>query len=535
MKTIRKAISVFLAGVIAAVSMFTGAVSTSAAEGGELKLLTASVRSLNDTAVSAESIGQDLYYVKLEEGQALYRVDKSAVDEWRNTGILKGKRVYVDATIAAHYWEFLPEGKLTNGIYGTVKVTYKNGNESKYVVKYNEKASKLECIFTSKNPFGVSSDGYISEFLYNSKTNEFTVKVWKPDFRSEDCIFSYYRSEGQMVPFVYGGKYALLTYNNALGMKVKGKVYLIGQNAERYLIYDKSNIIDPFLGANYAAYEHPPITSVSVRRFDKSVTYTMHKSATINGTRGHKLSVCDLGERIFGNIGIAKYKYELSEDTVEYCYALVDLEKDKLLTGALEEITSKDGKIFRVKGFSGSYAYFNPKGEKLSGGYSGLGDFAKDSPVAPVMKDGRIYLVDRNMKTVSGSIAAGDEGTTVRTLADGLYAYTSGGIDRFITYRGTLSSSSSGSKKPGATTLSVKKNGKEYTFTWDAVDNVKRYQIFWTTDDGKTKTRLVNVSGKKTTYTMKVKERDNIKFAIRAVREDGGKKYNGKLSDWVSA
>lgn len=81
---------------------------------------------------------------------------------------------------------------------------------------------------------------------------------------------------------------------------------------------------------------------------------------------------------------------------------------------------------------------------------------------------------------------------------------------------------------PEATTLSVTKKGRKYTFTWDAVENIVKYQIFYS-EDGENFKKLYNVSAAKTSLKKKADIPEGCYFKIRSFKTENGKKY---FSDW---
>ena len=95
------------------------------------------------------------------------------------------------------------------------------------------------------------------------------------------------------------------------------------------------------------------------------------------------------------------------------------------------------------------------------------------------------------------------------------------------------STESTNKNSPKKTTLTVKKTDEKYTFSWDKVSGADKYQIYYSTD-GKNYKKLANVSGKKTSYsTKKLDESKTYSFKIRSYKKADGKTYYSKYSKVV--
>ncbi len=132
----------------------------------------------------------------------------------------------------------------------------------------------------------------------------------------------------------------------------------------------------------------------------------------------------------YSNIAIAEY-HSRSNDTAAYC--LVDLSQGEYLSCFYKEMSTSDGKMFLVKTYDDKWGYINTKG-KFLGAFDDAGDFKGN--YAPVIKNGKAYLVDKTMKCVSEKINA----TSVRTLGDGLYYVENGSKKYLVTYASGTSS-----------------------------------------------------------------------------------------------
>ena len=78
--------------------------------------------------------------------------------------------------------------------------------------------------------------------------------------------------------------------------------------------------------------------------------------------------------------------------------------------------------MFSVMSSNGKCGFMNIKGKVLAS-FDDAGSFFGSGKYAPVIKSGKIYLVDSNMKQVSKTIKADDK-SIVYTLGDEIFMYT---------------------------------------------------------------------------------------------------------------
>ncbi len=124
--------------------------------------------------------------------------------------------------------------------------------------------------------------------------------------------------------------------------------------------------------------------------------------------QANKLSV----QEVFGNKMITRYTSDVTGEEDEYRYVLLD--KNKIASATYEEgakpdsksykyMYSEDGKIFSVTTEDNKWGYIDANGNEL-GIFDDVGIFVGE--YAPVVKDGKAYLIDRNMNCVSEKIDA---------------------------------------------------------------------------------------------------------------------------------
>lgn len=131
---------------------------------------------------------------------------------------------------------------------------------------------------------------------------------------------------------------------------------------------------------------------------------------------------------IQGDKAIAHYTWSYNGESADG-YALIELTDGAYapISGYYAGMYTMDGEMYLVKTADGKWGYINSNGELLKT-FDDAGEF--NGKYAPVINDGKAYLINRNMKRVSEKIDA--EG--VGTLDNGLYTVTIDGEKYFMTY-----------------------------------------------------------------------------------------------------
>jgi len=120
---------------------------------------------------------------------------------------------------------------------------------------------------------------------------------------------------------------------------------------------------------------------------------------------------------IFNQKAVAKFQRSTMEHGDDKSvYALVDITDGKILSDVYLSMNTYDGKKYLVKTLDGKWGYMNSKG-KLLKTYDDAGGFKGD--YAPVVKNGKGFLIDRDFNRVSEKIDADG----CRILSDGLYVF----------------------------------------------------------------------------------------------------------------
>lgn len=140
-------------------------------------------------------------------------------------------------------------------------------------------------------------------------------------------------------------------------------------------------------------------------------------------------------EGIYGNNYIVKCPVDYTSDPYEYRYLLFDgNSKDNekyfnCLSDTYKDMSTTDGKIYLVQTEDDKWGFIDADGKEL-GIFDEAGAFT--GKYAPVVKNGKAYLVDRNMNRVSDKIDA----DSVRSLpySSDMFVLTKDGEDYLATF-----------------------------------------------------------------------------------------------------
>lgn len=153
---------------------------------------------------------------------------------------------------------------------------------------------------------------------------------------------------------------------------------------------------------------------------DDTSKYIYMNNYEVNGLNDNKIIVrrsTDDGSQYYNLV-------ELDSEPDQYGYTPCTLLSE---VDAYSSMTTYDGETYLVQTLDGKWGFLNSEG-KLVATYDEAGAFMGN--YAPVVKDGKAYLVNRNFRCVSEKIDA----ESVSTLDNGLYNVTIDGENYFMTY-----------------------------------------------------------------------------------------------------
>ena len=439
MKRFKKMLSLLLVGVIAVTSLFCGTVTASAAS-SKASILFLEISKIDNKATDIISLGQDIYMFAAEKYRAIYRIGSSEIKKWRNTGKLKATKITIDSEAAKYNWTYNSSLTLKYSDYMVLSYMDKENIQHNCVLKYDSSRNMLSEIYTTINNIGVSVNGDMSEYVWDGNSKKLQLKILNSkaklvkqlsyDFSMSDCN-AWWR------PLYSDNKYALVSYYNDSDI-AQGNDILIDKNGKEKKIDDLlyGAVYRISQGTNYYGFACVPFASMRyIYSTDKNKMYNLSSASWIYDNK-KEYDLCGIKEQLYGTNGIGIYEHTDTSDPNniknEYKYVLINVNSDIFLSDIYDYIVSEDnGKTYLAKNSNNTWCYLNSKGKKLAT-FDCADFFCGNGKYAPVIKGGKIYLINKSMKKVSQTIKA-DNNCTIWTLNDELFAFTKSGKKYIMT------------------------------------------------------------------------------------------------------
>ncbi len=398
------------------------------ASAAEMKLLTTdNVFGKYDSVIG---LGEGYYvmYNGYSAGAEIVYCGTDVIDSWRKTGKPEVKTVSCGTDISGMTFK--------SGIID------KNGGIVKLVsTSQNDTICHVFTLDKAKNEFTEAYSYPIQSVWSNasSRNDGYSFVKDEPNWQTWECTYSVYDAKGNMtqktispknnnisiedsgmcerVSFIdcYGeGKYVgfacVADYATEKTMTISESfeaptfIYEInGINKDGSLtplteVRSYGNELIPvfFGGENFVAWKNYEDGCYYVMTLDDNKTYKLESNDKFNS----------IAEVIGKKVTVEKRSNYMPDGG--YPRMVFDLETGKMLAENEYSMTSNDGgKIFmsKAKGYDGEWRYFDENLKKL-GTFSDAGSFIEGNQYAPVVQDGKGWLVDRNMNQVSEKIDA---------------------------------------------------------------------------------------------------------------------------------
>ncbi len=469
------------AACVTAVSLAAGMAVTASAEDKYMKLIKADFPSCIEGATNFCTFGDGFFgYHKYDYPEipftstdGIVRIGEDELNEWRESGEFTYKKVDCDLDLADD--DTGPYGSWRTGDYGEYICLFQadpaTGKATKlYSLKFDEENNNLSLAYSvgQKQP-NVNYDG-IEGFhdWANTLTNgcavamdeksddtkaTWTITIYTPNGEKHESNFSYIGDISNAPCNIYvddteGCEFiAYMVFPTADHGTEKWDEYstydisLYGFRADGsyetlYSVEDMASL------SIYAAqnccifrYSWGPKPGNLHSYYDGKIyewEFSKDMDTIYDGSLVVEDETAENGRLIYWFAGLNSKPY--SKKTIAHfknddksAYVLIDITTGKILSDVYLSMSTYDGKKYLVKTMDGKWGYMNSKG-KLLKTYDDAGNFEGD--YAPVVKDGKGFLIDRDLKRVSEKIDA--DGCT--TMSDGLYRFTQGDSYVAVTY-----------------------------------------------------------------------------------------------------
>lgn len=429
------------ASAVAAVAVLAGITVPVSAVDSTLELLTQSTEIFGGYSLRARKDLTGLIGEFTDSGyiDGFISVTDDDLKKWRNTGNFKYNNVKVNGKIS---WDNL----LLAGDNSLLLNVDSDGNiEKYYAIDYNGK-DKMDIVRSSSEWMNYMNGWVVSN---SSSGNLFSLKCENPETGK---IYT------EKIPF--DGTYGWNFYMS--GKYIAGTVYTAKTYPDPYLdgSYNKYDIVVKGMKSNG---KMETLYTDSVNFFDTTRGENFFQISTMTAPHGWLNYVFLEDSAQWMHIDTDGVKYYVEEvhgknavatlqdyygETVGYQLIKLTEKSSELKGDIYKDMSTLDGKLYLVKTSDDKWGFINTSG-KLLATFDDAGNF--DGEYAPVVKNGKAYLVDKTMKCVSEKISA----TSVTTLGDGLYYVENGSKKYLMTY----ASGSTTTTTPATTKPST--NGKD--------------------------------------------------------------------------
>lgn len=393
-----------------AAALMVGTAVTANAEQSQAKLLTSNLDWTN--------VGYSGGYFMTNEG--VFKVGEEEFAKWRETGKLEPTKIECDIDTSGLGWW---SGTFDNYFQTTKKDADGNVTE-RYILHNNKETGKIETAYTLGADWCyTTNDGYtVLKPTSDVENGTFTVTVMKPDGTTftntiKSCVA--HMDGAQWDDYVWYAYRAIDNGNSKYCCYVVADerpdssawtddgvyaVYGIAKDGSITKIVD--NIISYGVGSVEYADEKKFVLSLATDGYVTGVVSVDNKTISQFGFYGGITYVDD-------NRAVGAPFYSPAKNG----YSLIDLNDGSVLAEGYKSMSTQDGKIYLVKTEDDKWGYIDANGKELAifddaSGF--IGDFA------PVVKDGKAYLIDRNMNKVSEEVDA----KSVSTLENDLFVVT---------------------------------------------------------------------------------------------------------------
>lgn len=394
--------------IAAAALMLTTAVSAGAAE-TKLELLTASYSDLSVDRLS--SIMYDGYYAFEKDGSTVFfRIGEAELDEWRKTGQLTPTSIECGLDLSGFSWW---SGDFSGG-YAQYAKRGSDGNVTERTVVHIDKDNgKIEEAYKLGTEWSYTTpDGYT---VLNSRQNVEDATVTIPVMKPDGTIFN--TTLKSWVAHMDGAEwddYVWVTY-----MAVVSEKYCC------YVVVDEEpdgEILDERIYDVYAISKDGSadkiidgLNAFSFRNIEQAGNETLvlsiidthgpiHVAFSADGKELCRYEWYGSVSYVDNDVAVAKNTYGQDGD-----YCLIDLKSGESVA-EYSYISSCEDDMFFVGTKDGKWGYIDKSGKELAAVFDDAASFT--GGYAPVLSNGKAYLIDKNMKRVSNKINATGVGAT---------------------------------------------------------------------------------------------------------------------------
>lgn len=406
-----------------AAALMAGTAVTANAEETQTKLL-----------ISADIPTENLVYCGddyISTDNGFFRVGEEELSKWRETGKFEPTSAESDLNVSGLLGI---SGGFANGYVQYAKTDADGNVTERYILHLDKANNKIETAYKLNGDWAYTrSDGYTFFAKYDDNSKKLTYGFYDPTGKKTEKTIAA-TNDWSCFTSTSGDCVGYISADTGTD-EIDYAVYSINKSGEVSRIYETNpDSLDALIhsiscGSNYVLTNHGPINVATILNTNTNETYQIRAVETSDGGLYSNFelgAVYNTKAIVSGNVN-GDRKYALvdlnqtpsrEEETMPYITAL---------SKTYKSMSTNDGETYLVKTEDDKWGYIDANGKELAT-FDNAGAFIGD--YAPVVKDGKAYLIDRNMNKVSEAV----DGESVWTAADGLYQVTVNGKDKLMTY-----------------------------------------------------------------------------------------------------
>lgn len=417
-----------LCGITAALTLLSSAAITAQAEETELKLLTAKFSEANGAnGIFTYGGGYLAPNGEGDDKSKFFHIGEKELAEWRETG--KFTFTNLESDFDPNGYSMWSGSFDEGGYYQFCKQDSAGNVTERQVVHLDKSTGKISKAYTLPTDWCYTrNDGYTFGNKLSDKTLEIAVYDAKGNKKTASipCADGIYSSNvphgGENVGYVtvQTGVSAYELYE----VKKDASLKLIAKNN-----LEGSKLHSGITGANEncVVFVEQDVRLISSQwklySADDGKIYDFNACTPVGESGNYPYS--DVKSKTYGSNIIMEIDSSFTGGLP--MYVLLNFKENKAQSKMYKSMSTTDGKIYLVQTKDGKWGYIDSNGKELAM-YDNAAVF--DGDYAPVVKDGKAYLIDRNMNKVSEAI----DGSIVGTADDGLYFVATDNESMLVTY-----------------------------------------------------------------------------------------------------
>lgn len=428
-----------ISAAVLTAALMAGTALTVNAEETHLNLLTA--RDFSTANMSSLGGG---YFLN---SNGIFKLGEEELANWRKTDEFKPTSIESNLNLdGLSFWS----GDFTVGYVQLVKKDAEGNITERYVVHLDKENNKIKTAYTLDADWSYTTpDGYSMSCTFIESESKVWISVFDP-FGNETTTALDRPDDGNLsygcAASKGGSNVGYLMWQTAMYTDEDKsedefdcytydyELYIIKKTGELELIRKKDSVYDMNLVVGFPDYvvygeisESTPVYCCYVYSPKDGKMYPLgidRKTPDGQYVEFEELSAAPYGTKsiISGYISI--------DGESNFGYVLADLRENEdaeIISKFYKEMKTEDGEIYLVQTEDDKWGYIDANGKEIAM-FDSAGSFIGD--YAPVVRDSKAYLIDRDMNKVTEAI----DGEGVSTIGDGLYCVTINGEDKLMTY-----------------------------------------------------------------------------------------------------